>query len=79
MLNIRTNILFDDSMWSQLTSLAKAQNTSVGQLVRSAVQTVYLEKNRLQARALAFDKIIKIRPKLQKINYRDLIDYGRER
>jgi len=42
MLSKRTNVLFDESMWQQLTSIAQEKKTSVGDLVRTAVQMQYL-------------------------------------
>ena len=45
MLNRRTNILFDDQLWDQLSNLAKNRKTSVGELVRNAVTEHYELKN----------------------------------
>ncbi len=79
MLNYRTNILFDTQMWKQLQTLAKAQNTSVGQLVRDAVQKTYIEDQIQKDRAKAIEETIKIRPHLKgKIDYEAWINYGRE-
>lgn len=80
MLNIRTNILFDSTMWRELTSLAKIQNTSVGSLVRTAVGTTYFQNNTQKKRADAINRTLAIRPNFKgKINYKALINYGRER
>lgn len=45
MLTKRTNILFDQNMWTQLTKIAQVQDRSVGDLVRSAVVRVYLDNH----------------------------------
>ncbi|OGG18477.1 hypothetical protein A2721_01670 [Candidatus Gottesmanbacteria bacterium RIFCSPHIGHO2_01_FULL_47_48] len=79
MLNIRTNILFDQSMWKQLQNLAKSQNTSIGQLVRSAVKKTYSQDEIQRRRAAAIEKTFKIRPKLKNLDFEELINYGRER
>lgn len=44
MLTKRTNILFEEDTWLQLTELAKKEKTSVGNLVRTAVQFQYLQQ-----------------------------------
>lgn len=46
MLSKRTNILFDQELWSQLVQLAKTKRTSVGELVRSAVKDKYAAEDR---------------------------------
>ncbi|NCN24133.1 MAG: hypothetical protein COU65_01620 [Candidatus Pacebacteria bacterium CG10_big_fil_rev_8_21_14_0_10_42_12] len=48
MLSKRTNILFEEEMWTQLSSLAKKQKTSVGDLVREAVKMQYIQKESAQ-------------------------------
>lgn len=42
MLTKRTQILFDELLWNHLTEVAKDRNTSVGELVRSAVRKQYV-------------------------------------
>ena len=49
MLTKRTQILFDQQLWSSLVQLAKEKNTSVGELVRKAVKKQYI-KNESQAK-----------------------------
>lgn len=79
MLNYRANILFDPQIWKHLEALAKSKNISVGQLVRDAVDKVYSEDEIQKMRAKAFEEIMKIRPHFKgKINYKELINYGRK-
>lgn len=79
MLTKRTNILFEEKTWKQLTDLAKKQNTSVGHLVRTAVEKEFSAEQELQARKKALDHIRQIRPKpvRGKIDYKALINEGR--
>ncbi len=79
MLSKNAHILFDPQEWNMLTRIASAQNSSVNQLVRKAVQTTYLKTARNSRVAAAVDKIIKIRPHFKgKIDYKALINYGRK-
>lgn len=80
MLSKRTNILFDDDLWELLTSVAKRQKTSVGDVVRNAIKKVYSEENIIEKRKKIFDAIKRIRPKPYpgKIDYKELINYGRK-
>ena len=79
MLNKRTNILFDQEMWTMLVSLAKEEDTSVGNLVRNAVAKNYMKKSKLLKRKQAIDEILKIRKIIKgKINYKALIEDGRK-
>ena len=79
MLNKRTHILFDQNLWDQLSYIAKANNTSIGQLVRSAVRKVYVKNTELEERRKAIDYILKHRPAPVKgrIDYKALINAGR--
>lgn len=81
MLNKRVHVLFDEKEHEQISRLALRENTSVGELVRTAVRKQFLDssleaKNRRQAvdKLLAWQK--KIGP-FPGINYRELIEYGR--
>lgn len=78
MLNKRTHILLDENLWLQLMALAKAQNISVGELVRKAVKEVYFDKNKKEKMAKAMEVILKTRKKFKKINYKEMINYGRK-
>ena len=78
MLTKRTNILFEDKTWKELTSLAKKRNSSVGELVRRAINDTYFSETIDKKRAKAIDSIFKTR-KIQKgIDYKELINYGRK-
>jgi predicted DNA-binding ribbon-helix-helix protein len=86
MLSKRTNILFEEQMWQQLTYLAEERKTSVGDLVRSAVQSRYLttkKKRYDQTKLRALDAMRGVRSQLKKhamhnINIRELIADGRK-
>ena len=79
MLTKRTNILFDEKQWSELTSRAKREKISFGKLVRRAVERAYGQSDERDARKKAFDEIMKIRKVSKKpIDYKALINYGRK-
>lgn len=79
MLTQRTNILFDKQTWTTLQMIAKEEKTSVGKLVRAAIQKTYFEGREQEARAKAVKDIRAMRPHLKgKINYKHLIAYGRK-
>lgn len=79
MLTKRTNILFDEELWNLLVALAAKQKTSVGDLVRSAARKVYDADQQKFARKRACDAILAIRVKQKgKIDYKELINYGRK-
>lgn len=79
MLTKRANILFEEKTWKELTALAKKQNTSVGELIRTAVEKEFSLEQELQTRKKALDHIREIRPKpfKGKIDYKALINKGR--
>lgn len=80
MLNKRAQILFDQDTWRKLVNLAATQNTSIGELVRDAVEEKYSEEDTLRRRRRAFENILKYRPKPYpgRINYKELINAGRK-
>lgn len=80
MLTKRTHIMFDQELWEKLARLSKAQNTSVGKIVRDAVEEKLEQKKIFAQRAKAIEDIKKIRPKpfKGKIDYKELINYGRK-
>lgn len=83
MLNKRVHVLFDEKEHQLISMLALKENTSVGELVRTAVRKQFLDssleaKNRRQA----VDKLLVWQKKIGPfpgINYRQLIEYGRTR
>ena len=77
MLTKRTNILFNDELWNILTSVARREKSSVGQVVRKAITRVYTENNLLEQKKKAFETIKKFRVKQKGIvNYKTLINEG---
>lgn len=81
MLTKRTNILFDEKQWRKLSKRAKREKTSVGKLVRKAVEKAYAdaEDKELKMRQKAIDEIFRIRKVSKKpIDYKALINYGRK-
>lgn len=80
MLNKRTQILLSQDLWENLTSLAEDEGTSVGQLVRLAVEKSYFNNGVNDKAKRAIEKIMVIRPKAfrGRINYESLIEYGRK-
>jgi len=70
--------MFNQHDWNNLTSLAKKKKTTVGVLVRDAVQQRYMVPNKLEQIAEANKQIRKIR-KIFKgtIDYKSLIEEGR--
>lgn len=61
MLIKRAHILFDQQLWNKLAQTAEEKQTSVGQLVRVAVEEKYQEENFLSERARAIDKILALK------------------
>lgn len=66
MLTKRANILFTENVWEQLTSRARGQKTSVGELVRNAVEEKYSLEQEFENRQRAFNEIMKMRQKYRK-------------
>lgn len=74
----RTNILFDQKMWSQLSSLSQKRQSSVGELIRQAVRNVYFESLEQGKKTQAIDFILEVRPRfVNRLDYKALVDYGR--
>lgn len=80
MLTKRTNVLFDEELWQLLVAYAHKRQTSVGELVRTAVRKVYVSDTRQERIARACESILKHRPAPFKgrIDYKELINYGRK-
>lgn len=79
MLNKHAHILFNNQLWTTLSSFAKEQKTSVAKLVREAVAEKYVKESELVTRRKAIESILKHRPAPVKgqIDYKALINYGR--
>ena len=81
MLTKRAQILFDEDLWKYLVELAKAKSLSVGELIRNAVEAKYAhaKEKRLEKRREAIESTLKHRIiSKEKINYKELINYGRK-
>lgn len=80
MLTKRAQILFDETTWRELTHLAREKQTSIGNLVRDAVEEKYATKANLEQRRRAIQAILRDRPApvKEKINYKKLINAGRK-
>ena len=63
MLTKRTQILFDQQLWTSLMQLAKEKNTSIGELVRNAVRKQYSEDGKQERIEKAVENILKFRKK----------------
>jgi hypothetical protein len=74
----RTNILFDEELWQNIAILAKQEHISAGELVRRAVKKTYFSKNENRKIVKACEQIISLRKKFKKVNYKELINYGRK-
>lgn len=66
MLTKRTNILFDEKLWEELVELSKRTGTSIGQLVRTAVEDKYDEERKLARRAKTIEEILALKAEYQK-------------
>lgn len=78
MLTKRTHILFNQTLWDRLADLAKRENTSVGELVRTAVKEKLNEEEKIAKRTEAIEAILRLRKKSKgKIDYKALINEGR--
>lgn len=78
MLKKRTQLLLSRERWEDLTNLAREKKTSVGELVRQAIEESYFSKEDRTKVKRAIDRIIAIRPHFKgKINYKELINEGR--
>ncbi len=78
MLTKRTNILFKEKTWNALVQLAQKRGASVGQLVRTAVKKTYPETSTQQEITTAYKTITNKRKKFKKLDYKQLIRYGRK-
>ena len=80
MLTKRTNILFDEHLWTELTALAQKQRISVGELIRKAVKEYYDLHDRNTITIQNACAAIESARKQQKgtVDYKALINYGRK-
>lgn len=80
MLTKRTHILFDEGFWKKLVQLADREKTSIGQLVRQALEEKYMKEDKLEQRRRAIEATFRDRPASAKgkIDYKALINAGRK-
>ena len=79
MLTKRTNILFDNDLWDLLTSVAKREKSSMGEVVRRAVSKVYQDDDFIEQKKKAFETIKKFRVRQEgSVDYKALINEGRK-
>ena len=78
MLTKRTNILFEKDMWKKLLAISAAQKRSVGDLVRLAVRQVYYADRDLVKLSKAVSEVRRIRKYMGKVDYKELINFGRK-
>lgn len=71
--------MFNEELWERLVSYARITNTSVGDLVRRAVEQVYPSVEKQKRINKAYQTILSLRRRHKKIDYKELINYGRRR
>lgn len=82
MLDKRANLLLKQNTYDYLASLAEKKEVSVSELIRKAIEKMYLSRKEkvLQKRQKAFNEILQMQKGMEipnKIDYQELIDYGR--
>ena len=78
MLQKRTNILFDQQLWTLLTQRSRSDGISVGELVRRAVIKTYKDQSEKLQQKEAVAAIRAHRVYHKNIDYKSLINYGRK-
>lgn len=80
MLSKRTNILFDEQLFTYLVALAQREGTSVGDLVRKAVTKTYIQNTFMEKKMKAYQTILRIKKNLKPVSKKEIkefIEYGR--
>lgn len=79
MLNRRIQVLLDKDLRDKVANLAKANKSSVGQIIRETMQARLSKEKELEQRKSVIESILKHRPKpfKGKIDYKELINAGR--
>ena len=78
MLTKRTNILLNETYWKKATTMAKKYSTSVGGVIRIALDEKWDREEELKQRKEVIDNILKHRKVIKgKIDYKALINEGR--
>lgn len=80
MLNKRAQILFEKKEWKAVTALAKKRKTSASAIIRGIIKDINLQEEKEIRVHKAIENIRKIRPRpvKGKIEYKELINYGRK-
>lgn len=65
-------------MWRKLLAISEAQKRSVGDLIRVAVKKVYYADRDLGKLVKAVSEIRRIRKYVGKVDYKELINFGRK-
>lgn len=83
MLNNRIPFLLDDYRKQRLSRIAKDQNKSIGELIRSAVDKIYFnsQDEKMSSRSKAFERIKARGPIARKLtlkDYKEMINHGRK-
>ncbi|TSC88238.1 MAG: hypothetical protein G01um10147_143 [Microgenomates group bacterium Gr01-1014_7] len=79
MLNRRTNFLLNKDVLDKLVKLSRTRNISMAEVVRRAVEKEYEEEKELETRKKAIDATLMGRLMSKgKIDYKELINYGRK-
>lgn len=79
MLNRRIQVLFDKDLKDKIINLAKANRSSVGQIIRETMKARLSREKELEQRKNVIEAILRHRPKpfKGKIDYKELINAGR--
>lgn len=79
MLNKRTQILFDQTLWQTLTNLSVTKKMSIGQLVRNAVEEKYAKDQDIFSRAEAINKTLMFKKqyKAKSVNKENVVELVR--
>lgn len=78
MLNVRAQILLDQTLWKTLHRLSKTKKTSISKLVRDAVEKSYMKDVDVEERRRVIEEIERIRPHFKgKLDYKAMVNYGR--
>lgn len=79
MLNRRTNILLSKDLWNKLIKLSQAEKVSFSEAARRAIDEKYERIKELEKRRKAIDTTLMERLlSKDKIDYKELINYGRK-
>lgn len=79
MLNRRTNILFSKDLWNKLIRLSQTEEVSISEAARRAIEEKYEREKEFEKRKKAIETTLTGRlMSKDKIDYKELINYGRK-